>query len=188
MSSSYDQKIEQMNQIEVSNTCEMVELWLQYDLYTPRWWAGVALTVLPWIIWFLLRSKTSTYRLLLVGFFVIIITCSFDFVGANFGLWYYKHKVIPFFPTYLPWDTSLFPVIIMLLIQYKPLVHPLLKAIVFSGMSSFVGEPLMAWLDYYVMANWEYFYSFPIYVLIYMTAHWLSQRTQFAPLPRTSKS
>lgn len=37
-------------------------------LFTWQWWFGIALFIVPWIIWFILRNKESTGRLLLGGY------------------------------------------------------------------------------------------------------------------------
>ncbi|WP_420871936.1 CBO0543 family protein [Cohnella rhizosphaerae] len=94
-----------------------------------------------------------------------------DFVGTSYGLWYYTGKVIPTIPVFVPWDFCVLPVFIALLIEYKPHFSPLVKAMIFAGVSAFIGEPVFLWLGFYVMVNWNILISFPIYFLIYLASY-----------------
>jgi hypothetical protein len=39
-------------------------------------------------------------------------------------------------------------------------------------MFAFVSEPLLAWLNYYQLLEWKYYYSFPIYTAIAIILKW----------------
>lgn len=158
------------------------QLWKHNILFHWDWWISLALTVLPWLLWLKIRPIESTWRLLLVGFYVTLITCCLNFTGITLGWWYYTGNLIPTFPAYFPYDFSIFPVLIMLMLQYKPTFSPLIKAAVFSGFTSFLFEPLFTWAGYYIPTGWRHIYSFPIYLVIYLIAHWLSKRNGFKPL------
>lgn len=134
------------------------------------------------MLWFKFKKDESTHRLLFVGFLVIIISSWMDFVGTMYGLWFYTGKPIPTMPSYVPWDYSLLPVMVMLLLQYKPASSPFLKALIFAGVSSFIGEPLFQWIGIYVMTNWKIYYSFPIYFFIYLLSHKVSRVNMFEKL------
>ncbi|WP_246943731.1 CBO0543 family protein [Bacillus pinisoli] len=176
---NYDREVQQVyEQVDNANS-KLFALWCEYTVFTWEWWLQLLLTILPWVLWLKLRKVDSTDRLLYSGLFVIIITCWLDFLGVTLGLWYYKHKLIPLLPSYLPWDFCIFPVIVMLMLQYKQNVHPFIKALFFGGFAAFVGEPLFIWLDLYEPVKWETYYSFPIYILIYLVAYWISKRDQF---------
>ena len=135
--------------------------WVNHTLFTWQWWVGILLTIVPWVLWIIIRNKDSSNRLLFVGFFVMIFTSYLDFIGVEYGLWYYEYKVLPTIPAYIPWDFSLFPVAIMLLLQYKPNFSPYIKSILFGASSAFIGEPFFASIKLYSPINWRYLYSFP---------------------------
>lgn len=156
--------------------------WMEHTLFTWQWWVGVVLTLLPWILWIAFRKKNSSNRLLFVGIFVMIFTSYLDFLGVEFGLWYYEYKVIPTIPAYMPWDSSLFPVTIMFLLQYKPKLSPIIKAICFSMFSAFIAEPFFAKIELYHPILWKSIYSFPIYLLFYLICHALSKVENFESL------
>jgi hypothetical protein len=94
----------------------------------------------------------------------------------------YRYEVLPFIPAYIPYDLALMPVVIMFLIQFKPLYSSLKKAIIFGLLTAFVGEPTIVMFDIYKPQNWNFFYSIPIYILIYLIAHWLTTRRYFDEL------
>ncbi|MFP7298655.1 CBO0543 family protein [Neobacillus niacini] len=164
-----------------------IDIWLDHVLFSGLWWMGVALSILPWIIWFVLRKKESTDRLLYIAFYVMTISVLLDIVGDQIGLWHYRYHVIPVLPTYFPWDVTLMPFSVIMLLQVKPQVNPWFKAIFFALLASYVGEPVFDWLGVYVPEHWRYTYSVPIQIAIYMSAHYLSMRNHFAQLAKKTQ-
>lgn len=158
------------------------EFWLENVLFTWQWWLGVSLAVIPWLLWIILRKKESTHRLLYAGFFSMAISSWFDFIGVALGLWHYNFEVLPFIPSYLPWDFALIPVTIMFVIQYKPHLNMYIKSFIFAGGSAFIGEPIFNWLKTYDPEHWKYIYSFPILMAIYLMAHSLTKKKTFDEL------
>jgi hypothetical protein len=167
---------------------EKLAFWYENVLFTWQWWLGVLLTIVPWILWFFFRKKESTYRLLASGFIVIIMSSWLDFVGIALGLWHYNYDVLPFLPSYLPWDFTLIPVIIMSLIQIKPDSNPYIKALIFAGGSAFIGEPLFKSIKTYNPENWKSIYSFPLLFCIYLLGHYISSRDSFDKINNKSKN
>lgn len=159
-----------------------LDLWTEHVVFSWRWWLLAILTIAPWIIWWKLRKKESTHRLLLVGFFVMFLSVWMDNLGAKLGWWYYTYEVLPITPAYKPWDISLMPVFIMFFLQYKPYISPLIKAGIYALIVSFGAEPFFMWLGYFKYPNWEYIYSYFIYYAIYLIAHFFSTRDKFAQL------
>ncbi|GAB1792747.1 hypothetical protein PMEGAPR54_55170 [Priestia megaterium] len=80
---------------------------------------------------------------LICWFFVALVSSWLDFLGVQFGKWYYTGKVIPSIPSYVPWDFVLIPIFVMFLIQFKPHLSPILKGLLFAGVSAFIGEPFL---------------------------------------------
>ncbi|EXX89725.1 hypothetical protein BG53_14715 [Paenibacillus darwinianus] len=155
------------------------QLWVEQALFTWQWWLSVLLTVLPWVLWIIFRRKESAFRVLLSGFFVTIISSWLDFIGISLGTWHYNYDVLPLLPSFSPWDFSTLPVLAMFMIQIKPKVNPFLKGALYGVISAFIGEPFFSWLDLYTPEQWKPYYSFPVFVAIYLGAHWLSERKGF---------
>lgn len=178
----YLYKAEQIYDLIDKAQDKKINFWLENVIFTWQWWVGVFLTVIPWVLWLYYRKRESTYRLLAAGLFVMIISSWLDFIGIMLGLWHYNYDVIPLLPSYLPWDFTLIPVIIMFLIQIKPHFNPYMKAFIFAGGSAFIGEPFFVWINTYDPEQWKHIYSVPILVVIYLLAHFISTRDAFDKL------
>lgn len=147
---------------------DIFKIWKSHMLFKWFWWVELALTILPWILWFIVRKKESTHRLLYGGFVVLILTAFLDMLGMSLGLWGYNANLLPIIPPYIPWDFTLMPVVAMLFYQYKPNANPFIKAIIFSAIASFVIQPFFAWIGFYNPQDWKHEYSFPIIIAIYL--------------------
>lgn len=159
---------------------QKIDIWSTHVVFSGMWWFGVAISVIPWLIWFKFQKKNSSDRILYAGFFVMVISLCFDVVGDQLGLWHYRFNVIPVLPTYFPWDLTLMPLSVMTFLLIKPNVNPFIKAIIFATSSSYIGEPFFHWLGVYVLTGWKYSYSVPIQMVIYLVAHHLSRRENFS--------
>ncbi|MCZ8517905.1 MULTISPECIES: CBO0543 family protein [Paenibacillus] len=163
---------------------QKVKFWMEHVLFSGLWWFGFILSIVPWVIWFFFRKKESTDRLLYIGVLVMVISLVFDILGDQFALWHYRFNVVPILPTYFPWDLTLMPVTVMLLLQVKPKGSPYLKALLFALVTAYAAEPFIHWLKIYDPKNWRFSYSVPIQFGIYMFAHYLSRRNKFVELAK----
>jgi hypothetical protein len=152
-------------------------VWLTQVVFSWHWWVDVGLAVLPWILWIIVRRKDLSNRLLFAGLTTALIATYLDVIGMTQGLWTYNTWVVPLMPEYLPWDLSVMPVTAMLFYQFKSNINPWIKAVVFGVFGAFVSEPIFEWLDIYQRINWEYWYSFPIYIVIYMIGYYVVRRS-----------
>jgi hypothetical protein len=169
---------DRIHQVEL----DYVKYWTENTLWHWEFWVSWCLTIMPWVVWCLLRKRGSEARLLLAGSFGLIIASWLDFLGLLFGTWHYSGRALPTIPTFFPWDFSLIPVTIMLWLQYKPTLNPFIKAIIYSAMTSFIGEPLFEWIGFYTPIRWSVFYSFPIYFFVYLISYRISKAKTFDTL------
>lgn len=188
-SDNSDQVIKKSDDIESrlqSHLFEKFAYWSKYEILTWRWWLGVGLTAVPWIVfWYVFRNKPYFDRLIYVCFLLILISITLDTFGDQYGLWHYRYNTVAAVPTYFPWDFTLMPLSVATLLIIKPQAKPWVKAVIFALLSSLVGEPFFHWLDVYSPDRWEYIYSIPIQFVIYLIAHWLfTTRNKFS-LPDT---
>lgn len=175
MSKNVSDIIKEMDQID-GKIQDMLffkfDYWAEHVIFSWRWWLGIGLTIIPWLIfWTVFRKKPYMDRLLFVAAWVMIISALLDILGDQYGFWHYRFNVIPAVPTYFPWDYTLMPLSVILLLRIKPKANPLIKAIIFSLLTSFVGEPFFHWIDIYALDKWKYIFSVPIQILIYLFAH-----------------
>ncbi|WML56476.1 CBO0543 family protein [Neobacillus sp. PS2-9] len=156
--------------------------WKQEVLFTWQWWLGIALTIIPIVLWVIFRNRESTDRLLYSGFFVCLVSVTADNIGVQLSFWNYLRPVTPAIPSYLPFDFSLMPISVMFLIQFFHNRNPWFIGIVFGILTAFVGEPFFKWLGIYEPTNWKFGFSIPLYSVIYVSAHKLATRKKFKRL------
>lgn len=162
---------------------DYLKYWLDHTLFHWDFWVSLILfCIVPIVFWIKIRKKESSNRLLFTGMLVFIISSWLDFLGVQFGKWYYTGTVFPSIPSYVPWDWIILPVFVMTLIQIKPKSSPILKGLIFATVSTFIGEPLFLWLGFYVIKDWHFLYSFPIYLIIYLLANRVSKIKNFEPI------
>jgi hypothetical protein len=152
---------------------EIENLWKTKMVFTWHWWLDVALAVLPWIIWLIVRDRRRTHSLLYAGLFSMLAASLLDMVGISQGGWNYNTLLLPYFPEYLPWDLTVMPVGTMLYLQFFPKINPWIKGAVFGATAAYVIEPVFIWLGLYEPGGWEHHYSLPIYFALFMLGYWL---------------
>ena len=152
-------------------------------LSTWQWWFGLALFIVPWIVWFLFRDKNSTGRLLLGGLLTVILSLTIDLAALSLGLWSYPMTIIPLAPfLFLPYHYSLAPVGVMLALQIKPKMNPLLKGAIFSALAAFGAMKFFDAIGFYDPKHWSSIYDFIIFLLLYFTAYWVTNMESFSKL------
>jgi magnesium-transporting ATPase (P-type) len=155
---------------------EIEHLWSTQMVFTWHWWFDVALAVLPWLLWFIVRDRKKQHSLFYAGLFTMLIASLLDMTGVSQGAWNYNTLLLPYFPEFLPWDLTVMPVTAMLFYQFFPRISPWLKGVVFGIVAAYVVEPFFIWLGIYEPNSWEHHYSLPIYFVIYMIGYWLYSR------------
>lgn len=179
MNQEYIQKTNELYKLVVDAQYEIIQEWIENVIFTPLWWLGLSLSILPWIAWAFFHHKKSRNRMLFASLGIVIVASFLDFIGVQLGLWVYYYELIPWIPAYEPWDGTLMPVSIIMLIEYKPHISPYLKGLIFAFITSFIGEPLFEYMGLYKEISWSHFYSFPIYFFIFLFGYWLSRRNNF---------
>ena len=181
-----EEKLKEVNQLYklvIKANEDYLQFWLKNTLFHWDFWISLVIfTIIPIVFWLKFRKKESTGRLLFVGMFVLIVSSWFDFLGVLYEKWYYTGKVFPSIPAFIPWDWVIMPIFVMTLIQIKPKSSPILKGLIFASINTFIGEPLLKWLGFYVSMEWNTLYSFPIYFAIYVISYRLSKVKGFEPI------
>jgi hypothetical protein len=152
---------------------EIETVWTRKMVLTSHWWLTVALAVLPWIFWLIVRDRKKQHSLLYASLFTMIIALLLDMAGVSQDGWNYNTLLLPYFTQFLPWDLTVMPVTAMLFYQVLPKLSPWVKGAVFGVLAAYVVEPVFIWLGVYEPSSWEHHYSLPIYFIIYMIGHWL---------------
>lgn len=158
---------------------KLTDIWLSKIAFSWRWWVLVGLSIIPWIIWIKIRNKNDIGRLLFVGLVAATISNTLDTIGITYNLWHYDWKVFPLIPMFMPWDFTLIPVSIMLMLQFKPKINKYIKAIAFSISCAFIFEPLFSWSSMYHTIHWKYWFSFIINIVLYLFYNYLYKSRLF---------
>ncbi|UKS29324.1 hypothetical protein LOZ80_10475 [Paenibacillus sp. HWE-109] len=152
-------------------------------LFTWRWWLGIALFIVPWLIWLKYKKKDSSNRLFLAGLCSILLGQIIDMFALSMGKWSYPIKFIPCSgTTFLPYHFSMLPVGVMFAIQIKPKLNPILKGIILGLICAYLIEPFFTKTGFYNPKNWKYIYDVCIYFSIYNIAHLLTRLKHFGPI------
>ncbi|KKK40106.1 hypothetical protein WQ57_01855 [Mesobacillus campisalis] len=158
---------------------KLIQTWQNIIFLTPRWWIGIFLGIFPWLLWWKFHNKKFTGDLLRTGLFISTLALTLDSLGVQQGLWIYPYDVFPFIPGYFPWDLTLLPITTMLMVEIKPHWSPILKAIIFAFLSAFIGEPLATVANLYEPIHWKPYYSFPIYIFLFLASNFIAKSKIF---------
>jgi len=156
-----------------------IEHWLGKDFGSWRWWVLLALLIVPWYIWYRLVDKKRIVEFVLFGLILMGFTVTLDELGFVLSLWNYPVDVIPIFPRLTSIDYTVVPIIYMLTYQYFSTWKSFFWAlVVISSVFSFVVEPIIVYLGFYVLIKWLYLYSLIVYIVMGLLSLWIA-RTLF---------
>ncbi len=143
------------------------DFWVQYSLYTWKWWLLLVFLIAPWYLWWRLVDKKRLLEIWCYGVMTFVLVIAADAIGVAYGCWHYPIRLVPKFPHLLPVDTTVLPILYMLVYQCCPRWKAFILAnVVMAAALAFIAEPITAWLGYYETLTWKYYYSFPLYILL----------------------
>jgi hypothetical protein len=88
-------------------------------------------------------------------------------------MWDYPYKLLPFLPVW-PIDFVVVPVTFMFVYQLCGSWRSFTIAIILVSLFyCFITEPLLVKYGFYALINWNYLYSFPIYIMVALSMRWL---------------
>ncbi|MDR3563707.1 MAG: hypothetical protein P4N59_20050 [Negativicutes bacterium] len=167
---------EQLAEMAQLLTQARIENWLGESLGTWRWWVLLALLFVPWFVWAKLADRKNLLELALFGMLIMVNSITLDELGFVLSLWHYPVDVIPVFPRLTSVDYTAVPIVFMLIYQYFPTWKSFFWALtIVAALFSFVVEPLIAKLGFYVLVKWMYWYSFIIYIIMGLLSRWLTK-------------
>jgi hypothetical protein len=168
-----DPQFWEMKTLEKEIFSMRVLLW-QKQFLGVEWWINLSVFFLSWFIWLKCIDRSRFVEILLFGVIVDQMVVAADEVGSMAVLWGYPFKVLPFFPRFLSVDYGVLPVTYMLIYQYcadwKSFFWVLTTM---SAIFSFIAEPLLTRINFYVMFNWLHIYSFPLYIALGLSCKWI---------------
>ena len=146
-------------------------------VFTWQWWLLVVLLIMPWILWWHVVDKERLSTIVLLGMFVLATSSWMDELGCELILWHYPYKLTPVYPQLVPINYAIMPVTYMLIYQYFSSWRSYITAMTINAaLFAFVAEPTLHYLGMYEMLKWQYYYSFPIYIIIAVSHRWLLEK------------
>ncbi|MDQ0257270.1 hypothetical protein J2S74_004728 [Evansella vedderi] len=156
---------EEIKEVHAKLSQMRLEYWLHHDLFSMQWWLLVAVLIIPWIIWWRFVDKKRLTTILLFGTILMIVVMMLDDIGVEAQLWSYPYQLISILPRLVSIDQGIIIIFHMALYQLFPKWKSFLIAnTIMATAFTFIFEPITVWLGIYQLDNWEYVYSFPIYI------------------------
>ena len=152
----------------------LMDYWLTNSLFSFNWWFLLATTIIFFIIWLIVLDKKRIIEIASFGLLIGTTTLFLDMTGVTLVLWSYPDSLIPVIPPLVEIHHIHLPIIYMIIYQFFNTWKSFLTAITMASLIfSFVFEPFTEWLGIYEVYNWEYIYSFPIYILGGCITRWI---------------
>jgi len=157
------------------------DYWIGHSLYTWQWWLLVVIMIIPWYFWWRLVDRKRLLEISCYGFMTFVAVLGSDATGVAYDCWQYPIRLAPKFPHILPVDTTLLPIIFMLVYQsFAKWKDFIIATVIMAAILAFVAEPLAIWMGVYEMTNWKYYYSFPLYIVYGAILKFIIQTIQSA--------
>ncbi|MBP2642479.1 MAG: hypothetical protein H6Q67_366 [Firmicutes bacterium] len=168
-----DEQLVEMTRIV---TQARTENWLDHIFGSGHWWALLAFTIIPWLLWTKVAARKQIHELMLFGLFVILSSLTLDELGFELTLWSYPFSLIPVFPRLASADYTMLPVIYMLIYQYFPTWKSFFWAsVMIAFIFAIIAEPILVRLGFYVLIKWTYWASFLVYIPLGLLARWITR-------------
>ncbi len=124
--------------------------------------------VVPLIVLYFLIDRSQVFKIGFLGLCVHVVTTYADLAGWRLGYWDYPYFAIPLFPVALGLDSSLIPVVFMLLYQWamEKQKNYYLYGLILAAIFAFVLKPLMNTLDLFRLHKGFSFLELFLYVYV----------------------
>ena len=155
------------------------ERWINYSVFTIRWWILLGMLIIPWFLWFWLIDKKRIQEMFLYAFATSTIAVLLDEIGTSLTLWTYPINIAPVPSILIPANYTLVPIIFTLIYQYFPKWKSFIIAnIILTFVFSFILEPILVWGKLYTLITWRYMYSLPVYFFTAIILKWFVERVK----------
>jgi hypothetical protein len=153
------------------------EHFFEYELFSWVWWLSIAMVIVSLVVWWKLVDKKRLLEICVFGLIIDLFAAFLDVSGSEYVLWEYPVHLLPQVPLLFPVDFVILPVIQMYIYQKFPKWGKfILVSAIASALQSFVAEPLAVLIGQYKIIHWEYYYSFPIYLIINIMTKFILER------------
>lgn len=153
------------------------EFWFNDVVFSYQWWLLVAVTIIPFIIWWKIVDRKRLFEISTYGLLILVFSGLLDAIGVELDAWEYKYDLLPLLDVFIVYDISVLPVTYMIIYQYFPNWRSFVIACgVVALVFSFVSEPLLIWLDIFQLVKWKHIYSVPGFFFLPIFLRWVMGR------------
>lgn len=157
---------------------DWVDYWQTYSyLDTWQFWLNVTLLIIPLIVLFFKLDRTKAFQIGFFGFAAHVLCTYIDGYSTRFGLWEYPYKIIPLLPINFGLDTSLIPVVIMLVYQWtlNQKKNYYIAVLIVAALFAFVFKPILSFFHlFHLSEDSTYFHLFLWYITGGILAKWVT--------------
>ncbi len=159
-------------------TDTLIGYWTRFNWFDSwQFWLALAMLIIPLVVLYIKIDRSRLFVLGFFGFCVHMVTTFVDITGVNLGYWQYPYYLVPFLPVTLGLDSSLIPVVFILLYQWTTRSNKnyYLYALILGAGFAFLIKPLMNYLDLFRLhkgLNFLELYVFA-YVPIILLSKWI---------------
>jgi hypothetical protein len=117
--SEQSNRLDELKQIQEQLSNQWIDYWKEYSsIDTWQFWVNVGMIITPLIILYFFIDRKRAFQLGFFGFNIHIWTVYIDAYATRHNYIEYPYKAIPFLPINFGMDTTLVPVMFILLYQW----------------------------------------------------------------------
>jgi hypothetical protein len=178
MNKSQINDLQKLKEIQLELSSGWIDYWHRYSSFdTWQFWVNVAMLLIPLVVLYFTIDRKRAFHLGFFGFNIHVCAAYIDGFATRHGLWEYPFKAIPFLPISFGLDTSLIPVVYILLYQWtiKNKKNYYLYAVIISALFSFVFKPILSAHHLIELGNGiNYLHLFPAYLIVAFISKWIT--------------
>lgn len=154
-------------------TAMRIDEWLNDDFLQLKWWLLLGLYVLSVLVWRRRLDRTRLPEVMLYAVWSLVLTMGIDEYGEELTLWDYPVDLVPVFPVVGSINLVALPMVYSLVYQRFRTWRSFIRAvIVVTAAISFGLEPALVWAGCFELLNWQYYYTFPVYIAVAILTRW----------------
>ena len=162
-------------EMQMKLTSDHIDQWLAEDFLRFRWWLLIVIYITCAVVWWKLVDKQRLKATVLFTMLAYIAVLGINEYGQELILWDYPVDLIPVFPPFSSVNLLLLPPIYSLVYQrFTSALTYFSAVLVVSAAFCFVIEPLLVLGGFFQLLNWQYWMSFPLYIVMALLIYLLT--------------
>lgn len=157
---------------------DWIDYWQTYsNVDTWQFWINIAFLVSPLVVLFFKLDRKMAFHIGFFGYSSHVLSSYIDGYSTRFANWEYPYKVIPILPISFGLDTSLIPVVYMLVYQWTLNQNKNFYIVItfVAALFSFVFKPILSTFNLFQLSEGTtYFHLFFWYLLGGVLSKWIT--------------